>query len=260
MFAVPFVPEGPPGDRYPKTRSLDFSQHVESSEQEDYLTASTPTRHPSSCSPSAMPSPNLPTEPPISNLWNSRYDIHAKAFSALGDDIKALQPHLEPTSLRCILVPVIILSLVSRPNSKERALCTWYFAKFEEFVASPPSSPAGGEKLHVDIPWEKLDAYSEAVEMEGGTAARAGSMKESAPEWNWWDMLKQIDLNLSCKCSLIAPHIINDPGAHSLTGPVTTGHSHLERGSEFWAFKLIASVANEECFKAWLREPTPSDG
>ncbi|KAJ4289820.1 hypothetical protein N0V90_011151 [Kalmusia sp. IMI 367209] len=209
----------------------------EPSNVEDYLTAGTYYDDPLSRSPSPMPSPHVYVEPPQSNMWDARYDIHNEAFNTLASILATFQPHLEPISLRCILVPVIVLALVSRRNSKERALSMDYFARFDEIMTSPSASPIGGEKLELDIPWDKLDACSEIIEAQSRGVVNL-PMSESAPEWNWWDMLKHIDLNLSW--------------------PVTAGHSHLERGSEFWAFKLISSVANEECFNVWLQDPDPT--
>ncbi|KAF2443783.1 hypothetical protein P171DRAFT_432960 [Karstenula rhodostoma CBS 690.94] len=186
-------------------------------------------------STSPMPSPRVYTGPPNSDLWGARYDIHDESFITLTSTLAALQPYLDPVVLRCVLIPVIILGLVSCPNSKERAICTYYFEKLEESIQHSPQSRTDGEKMDYSIPWDKLDAFSEAVKAQGGTGA--DSMQGSAPGWNWWDMLKQIDLDL--------------------WWPVTAGLSHLESSPEFWTFKLMGLVANEESFKVWLQETPP---
>ncbi|KAJ4347832.1 uncharacterized protein N0V89_009202 [Didymosphaeria variabile] len=207
---------------------------VEELSTNDYLTASIHTDGPLSRSPSTspLPSPRLATEPPNSSLWDARYDIHAEAFSTLASTLTALQPHMEPLTLRCVLMPVMILSLVSRPNSEERSICAIYFAKLEEFMMSTSRDTNDAKNTAYSIPWEKLDAYSKAVETQRGDGTP--SMKGSAPEWNWWEMLNHIDLDLSW--------------------PVTAANSHLERDSAFWAYKLIAAVANKESFNVWLEE------
>lgn len=198
-----------------------------------------------------MPSPRLPIESTSSNIWETRYGIHMEAFSTLASTLSALELHLGPTSLGLVLVPVIILGLVSRANSEERELCMWYISKFLEPMANPSFGPTSGETLSFDIPWEKLDEYNEAIENHRGAEA---TMEGSAPEWNWWDMLKHIDLNLSCKClrfTLTELVLIS-------IGPVTAGHSHLQQGSEHWAFTLVSSVANEANFNAWSQESVPA--
>lgn len=194
---------------------FDLSEFVDESAGEenlpDYLTAGLYLNDPLSRSPSPMPSPLPYTEPPASNLWDTRYEIHDEAFTVLSTNFIALHDDLDPVCLRYILVPLLILSLVSRPNSDERALCLSYFAKFKAFMAGPsesasagspaPVSPIGGEELELDISWEKLDAYSEIVDRERRENLLSTNvpMDRSAPEWNWWDMLKHIDLNLACK-------------------------------------------------------------
>lgn len=166
----------------------------------DYLAAGLYFDEPLSQTPSPMPSPRLTTGMQPSNMWNSRYDIHNEAFHVLVSVLAEFQPYLEPATIRHILVPVMILALVSRPNSRERAICMYYFNKFEEFMAVPSASPVGGAKTELRLPWDKIDAYSGMFEAQSHYGA-GFPMAESAPEWNWWDMLKHIDMNMSCKLS-----------------------------------------------------------
>jgi hypothetical protein len=66
----------------------------------------------------------------------------------------------------------------------------------------------GGYALDLDIPWDKLDAYSEARSREttDNNVSSSGLLCDnSAPEWNWWCMLKCIDLKFACKCFCSVP-------------------------------------------------------
>ena len=71
-------------------------------------------------------------------------------------------------------------------------------------------SPQGGQYLDIDIPWEKLDAYSAGVAQDSGTIQDEGQLTVGAPEWNWWDMLNHLKLDLICKlvsvARIFAPH------------------------------------------------------
>lgn len=234
-------------DQYPETWRA--NQFYESADQ-DYLTAGTYFGNSLSRSPSPMPSPRLLTDSTGSNIWETRYDIHMEAFSTLSSTLDALRPHLGPASFGLVLLPVIILGLVSRPSSEERELCQWYISKFLEPMASTSLSPTSDETLGFEIPWEKLDAYAEIAEKQRGEEEAA--MEDSAPEWNWWDMLKHIDLDLSC----MFLYCIDTDLSLTFAGPATAGHSHLEQGPEYWALNFISSVANEETFNIWSQEPT----
>ena len=63
------------------------------------------------------------------------------------------------------------------------------------------SSPVGGQTLDFDIPWNSLDAYSEARGEERADLRFDGDplFEISAPEWNWWHMLKHLDLKFVCE-------------------------------------------------------------
>ncbi|KAF2688724.1 hypothetical protein K458DRAFT_151697 [Lentithecium fluviatile CBS 122367] len=232
------------GAYYQNADEFDMSEFVdESTDTEtvsDYLTAGPYLPDPLSRSPSPLPSLLHYTEPPSSNIWNTRYDIHDEAFATLFTALTALHDEVDPVSSRYIIMPVLILALVTRPQSKERALCLSFLAKFKSFMASAPPGEIGGAEFNVIIPWEKLDAYSEVIarERQDSVVSAKTTMAQSAPEWNWWDVLLHIDLNVSW--------------------PVACGTSHLESSSESWAFRLISSVVNDDCFNSWLREPAPS--
>lgn len=169
----------------------------------DYLTAGLYVDDPLSRSPSPLPSPMHYSEPPTSKIWDTRYDIHDEAFAALATSLTALHDNMDPVCLRYILVPVLVLALISRPQSQERALCMSFLAKYKSFMAHSAPSPIGGEELDFEIPWEELDAYSEMIERErrDSVVSTNAAMAKSAPEWNWWDMLKHIDFNMACKCA-----------------------------------------------------------
>jgi hypothetical protein len=53
----------------------------------------------------------------------------------------------------------------------------------------------------LDIPWARLDAYSAETEQIrlNNTVFIEPQLQNSAPEWNWWYMLKHIDLETVCK-------------------------------------------------------------
>ncbi|ORY07136.1 hypothetical protein BCR34DRAFT_28320 [Clohesyomyces aquaticus] len=207
------------------------------------------------------PSPVPFSEPPTSSLWESRYEIHDEAIASLFTSFAALYEIIEKVDsvcLRYIHLPVLILALVSREGSAERALCFKYFAKFKDFMGthypargldtdpitgevSASPSPVGGEPLDFDIPWDKLDAYSAVIELGGQSGLRQPDeigLTAGAPEWNWWDMLNTLKLDLVWPCA--------------------SGTSHLERGTDFWGFKLVSSVVNNECISHWTGgSPSP---
>ncbi|CAI6333989.1 unnamed protein product [Periconia digitata] len=223
------------------TEEMEFSDSGDefgiNEEHADYLFPG--PHHEDPFSRSASPTPSY-MESPNEQLWNSRYKIHEEAFSSLFTSLMFLHDNTEPAYARYVLLPVFILGLVSRPGSKERALCLSYYARFESSVNNPPTNIGGGEKLGLDIPWEALDAYSEVIS-RGVTdifLPEADTLVNSAPEWNWWDMLLSLDMNL--------------------TWPISAGTSRLECGSDYWAFKILSSVLTEECFSSWMQPTHPS--
>jgi hypothetical protein len=155
-------------------------------------------------------------EPPCSlhtsNLWRRRYELHDEAFSVLSASFFALQGKLQCACMRYVLVPLFVLALISHPSSAERALCLSYFEEFKEGMSKGSNhtysgartlcSPVGGQILDFDIPWDKLDAYSETMKQKQRDYTMSGSSsrcRNSAPEWNWWYMLKELDLNFICE-------------------------------------------------------------
>jgi hypothetical protein len=169
---------------------------------------------PSSRSPSPLASPQLLGNVPQSNLWENRYELHNEALSTLSSAFLQLHANLDPKYFRFIFMPLLILALVSRKGSLERNLCFAFFARFQEHMATNyPSggtaespSPQGGEALDFEIAWDKLDAYSQRVEDEQSAKAMldGNTLTQGAPEWNWWDMLKEVQINMICKfCFLI---------------------------------------------------------
>jgi hypothetical protein len=171
--------------------------------------------------PSLAPQSHNPRSPIIdgnttnlltSTFWNDRYGIHNQAFSELSAGLFALRGELHYGCIRYVLVPLFVLALVSRHGSAERDLCLSYLDDFKEQMgkgsvltpngARAMTSPVGGEALDFDIPWGKLDAFSEAVEREKQTDSvfdRDPLCENSAPEWNWWCMLKHLDLQFACE-------------------------------------------------------------
>jgi hypothetical protein len=203
------------GAYFDSAEEFDMSELVgESSDTDpvpypDYLTAGPYFTDPLSRSPSPLPSPMHYMEPPSSNIWSTRFSIHDEAFVTLFTALAALHNDLDSVNSRYILMPILILALITRPHSKERALCMSFLAKLSGSTASPTLHPADAEASAIPIPWEKLDAYSEAIEQlrQDRPISAETLMEPSAPEWNWWDMLKHIDMNMSCKC-LISPRAV----------------------------------------------------
>jgi hypothetical protein len=199
-----FISHDNPGTYYEQIFDLTFDKFshapTDTDPVPDCLTASPYLHNSPSPNPSPLPSPLHYTDPPTSQLWNSRYTIHKESFNTLSTTLSALAKDPEPIYIRYFLLPIIILALVSRPHSKERAMCLAYFTTLDDFLRRPSTSPVGGENLPIDIPWAKLDAYSEAAEREtrNGSVLRESTTSASAPEWNWWDMLRHTELNLTC--------------------------------------------------------------
>ena len=97
----------------------------------------------------------------------------------------------------------MVLALVSRPRSSERALCLALFEKYKLFADQHNAvpNPIGGSRLDFDIPWDRLDAYSAEMEQQRreDVIFFEPQLYNSAPEWNWWYMLKRIDLKSVCE-------------------------------------------------------------
>ncbi|KAF2651666.1 hypothetical protein K491DRAFT_681981 [Lophiostoma macrostomum CBS 122681] len=268
-------------EEYPFNEYLEETESPES--LHDHLSAGMYLHDALSRSPSPMPSPVPSSTMAPTNFWQLRYQIHDEAFASLADSLFFIHDDLDPACIRHIILPLLILALVSRRDSNERELCLSYFRKYREHMAAnyPPntaSSPQGGEQMTLDIPWERLDAYSaEMQRVRRGTLTEEGSgLSRGAPEWNWWDALNHLRLNFIFMLLDVTPDVsrLLLPIAASIitifaksmdvstwtelnstAGPLASGTSIFERGSEFWAFNLISSVVNEEIFSAWLNTP-----
>ncbi|PVH98040.1 hypothetical protein DM02DRAFT_673662 [Periconia macrospinosa] len=217
---------------------LDFSDSADefgiADDIPDYLTPGLHSTDPFSRSGSPAPPPHI--EPPNDRLWHSRYEMHDEAFSNLYTALAYLHDNTEPLYARYLILPIMVIGLVSRPDSKERTLCLSYSAKFEEFISGAANGINAGNKLNFSIPWEALDVYSEMAIRDSRevVSPELEPMLESAPEWNWWDMLKALDL--------------------TFIWPVTAGTTHLECGTDFWAFEILSSIMSDESFSSWLQE------
>jgi hypothetical protein len=168
-----------------------------------------------------------------SEFYTSRYALHNTAFNNLVSNLSLFPTGALACNIRFILIPIIILSLVTTPSSPERALCLFLFREFKGHFASPspgegyqatspdsvssssqksstgdqglgtgnqmiPESETGAEMgtgLDVEIPWERLDKFSaEAAKLGKGK----GELTCGTVEWNWWDMLREVELDLAC--------------------------------------------------------------
>lgn len=164
-----------------------------------------------------MPSPLLPPGS-LPSLWDKRYDIYNETFARLRETLTGIQHNVDPKCIRYILIPIIIMALLSRPNSPEREMCLSYFARHKQYmnenyprgasdasmddIASGKSSPQGGEELNIEIPWDKLDEFSaraEADRRDSGVHYHIDGVTEGAPEWNWFDMLNHLQMTMICK-------------------------------------------------------------
>lgn len=205
---------------------FDFTQDNESSDpaysvEEDFhghnepshLSADFYVTEPISRTPSPMLSSRRSTDNISLEFWNRRYELHNEAFMDLSSNIMAIAENLDPEYLRYSLMPILILALVSAPNSPERALSITCYEQFKKYMADTRNSdansavpqPVGGSPLDFNIPWDRLDAYSEVVERERRESVVFvdTDLYGSAPEWNWWYMLKAVQLDVMCKLQLL---------------------------------------------------------
>lgn len=158
---------------------------------------------PFSRTPSPLPSPRPAGDTITFDHWLRRYDIHNMATSELFNNLSTLATYEDPALLRYVLLPLMVLALVSRPDSSERALCLVLFERFQTFADHHKAvpNPIGGSRLEFDIPWDRLDAYSAEMEQQRreDIVFLEPQLINCAPEWNWWLMLKRIDLKTVCK-------------------------------------------------------------
>jgi hypothetical protein len=156
-----------------------------------------------SWTPSPLPSPR-PTGEEISfDHWHRRYDIHNEATEDLSRSFSALSTLEDALYLRYALLPLIILALISRPGSNERALALSQFQRFTDVMNKirTAQTSIGGFPLEFDIPWDRLDSFSAEMEQHqhDDIVNVKSQLHNAAPEWNWWHMLKRIDLKQVCK-------------------------------------------------------------
>ena len=160
---------------------------------------------------SRSPSP-LPSLAPESDLWDNRYELHDEAYTQLYAALNHPDVRNQPRLLRFLFLPILIFAFVSRKDSPERELCFSLFTQLKDYMAAnhPPGgmpnapSPQCGALLNFDLPWAKLDAFSEAsgAMLSGNPSFSEGGLTKGVCEWNWYDMVKelQIDHTLVCKC------------------------------------------------------------
>ncbi|KAJ4369656.1 hypothetical protein N0V83_005418 [Neocucurbitaria cava] len=205
---------------------------------------------PISRTPSPLLSVRSSTDDISLDYWSRRYEIHNEAFQDLSSNFLSLAEYPDPKYLRYALMPFMVLALVSSPDSPERALCLATFDRFKELMSeaavleseNAATSPVGGQSLGFDIPWGKLDAYSKRndIERQEGVVFVENQLRGSAPEWNWWYMLQEIELKT--------------------TWPITAGTMHMETGTEYWPFSVLSSVLTQDCFSAFMRPTATTQG
>jgi hypothetical protein len=158
---------------------------------------------PFSRTPSPLASPRLSSETITFDHWDRRYEIHNNAVLELFESLSALRGLEDASFLRYALIPVTILALVSRPGSTERTLCVNLFEQFTNSMAAKRTTlnPIGGPPLSLDIPWQRLDSYSAQVQQQRQDTSGDAEirLRNAAPEWNWWYMLKEVDFSCACK-------------------------------------------------------------
>lgn len=152
---------------------------------------------------SPLPSPRPADETISFDHWTRRYEIHNQATSELFHNLSALATQAYADALRFVLLPLMVLALVSRPDSVERALCLGLFARFKTLSNGQNTvpNPIGGSGLDFGIPWDRLDEYSGEMEQQRreDVVVLEPQLENSAPEWNWWSMLKRTNLQTVCK-------------------------------------------------------------
>ncbi|KAH7073583.1 hypothetical protein BKA63DRAFT_36278 [Paraphoma chrysanthemicola] len=228
------------------TTSFSFDGEMEDYFGPEYLSAESQSGESMwSRGPSPLPSPRSSHDPITFDYWSRRYEIHNEAFAELSNSLFALSIVEDISYLRYALLPLVILALVSRPGSHERALCFSQFERFKQFMAyeSAGPTPIGGSPLDFDIRWDLLDAYSTEMEQFRGQdlVYLEPELRDSAPEWNWLHMLKRINLK-NC-------------------WPASSGQMHLELGTEAFAFNVLSACCTEECFEAFMQPlaaPSPA--
>lgn len=169
----------------------------------EHLSPDTYLNDPFPRSPTPVPTPRPDESSMTFDHWRRRYDIHNEAAAELFNSLSVLWAYEDVSYLRYTLLPIIVLALISPPSSEQRTLCLVLFERFKAFMSQQDAQTdhIGGSKLDFDIPWEKLDAYSAEMEQQRRADAVVVErhLQNSAPEWNWWYMLKEINLQTVCE-------------------------------------------------------------
>ncbi|KAH8716997.1 hypothetical protein GQ44DRAFT_398883 [Phaeosphaeriaceae sp. PMI808] len=169
----------------------------------EHLSAELYRVNPFSRIPSPMPSPRPSSQRITFDHWHRRYEIHNDAISDLFHSLQEISALDEVSYLRYSLTPLMILALVSQAGSNERALCISQFDRFERYIRQEGAAPnpVGGSALNFDIPWDHLDMFS--LEMEqlrrDNNPFLEPQLRNTAPEWNWYAMLKRTELKPDCE-------------------------------------------------------------
>jgi hypothetical protein len=188
----------------------DMNDTATSDDPEEHTPSCTDSEHLSHMSDpiSRTPSPMPPLQPTDVNVtsehWHRRYEIHNDALSELVSSLSALSTHEDSSYLRYVLIPFIVLALVSQPGSTERALYLGQMESFQRSMAQESTktpNPIGGLVPEAQIPWDRLDAYSMEMEQQRRDSNGLGSTElyNAAPEWNWYYMLRHINLTTICE-------------------------------------------------------------
>jgi hypothetical protein len=185
------------------TTGYPFGENIERHFDPNHLSPEDHLKDPVSRSPSPLPSPRPSRETISFDHWHRRYDIHNEATSELYGSLFALSTFEDASYLRYAFLPLVILALVSKAESSERALSIEQLERFKYAMARmrTAQNPVGGAMLNFDIPWGRLDAYSVEMEQQrhGSALPFHPQLHNAAPEWNWWYMLKRTDLDLICE-------------------------------------------------------------
>lgn len=153
--------------------------------------------------PSPLPSPRPSNETIEFDHWSRRYQIHNEAISELCGNLTALVTYGHVSFLRHAILPLLVLSLVSRSRTFERTASIDLFVQFKRYMASMASTPTpiGGPQMELNVPWGRLDAFSAEVEQQRfeSMVYVEDELHNSAPEWNWRYMLQHTKIDTACK-------------------------------------------------------------
>lgn len=153
--------------------------------------------------PSPLPSPRPSNETIEFDHWIRRYQIHNDAVNDLCSSLTSLAAIGHGSFLRHTIIPLLILSLVSRSGTFERKSSIDLYEQSKRYMASMASipNPLGGPPMELNIPWDRLDAFSAEVDQQRFESAVyvEDELHNSAPEWNWRYMLQRTEINTACE-------------------------------------------------------------